>query len=184
MASTQIVPVRLRSCSCGKHIQQSLERCTSCSRQFQRRVSPRARPLTPPPTTPETTRLSQATIALNDAFASDDDVPRILPKSIYRMPERPSATPSRATSAPPSGVSSPSTDATHVRRTSDESMSAQSPGRSPNGRAYAPMAAAFVRVAREVQMVNSAPNQLNRESSSGSNRPGLEAELRLFDGPA
>lgn len=63
-------------------------------------------------------------------------------------------------------------------------MSAQSPGRSPNGRAYAPMAAAFVRVAREVQMVNSAPNQLNRESSSGSNRPGLEAELRLFDGPA
>lgn len=65
-------------------------------------------------------------------------------------------------------------------------MSAQSPGRSPNGRAYAPMAAAFVRVAREVQMVNSAHNQhqLNRESSSGSSRPGLEAELRLFDGPA
>lgn len=63
-------------------------------------------------------------------------------------------------------------------------MSAQSPARSPNGRAYAPMAAAFVRVAREVQMVNSAPNQLNRESSSGSSRPGLEAELRLFDGPA
>lgn len=62
-------------------------------------------------------------------------------------------------------------------------MSAQSPGRSPNGRAYAPMAAAFVRVAREVQMVNSAPNQLNRENS-GSSRPGLEAELRLFDGPA
>lgn len=62
-------------------------------------------------------------------------------------------------------------------------MSAQSPGRSPSGRAYAPMAAAFVRVAREVQMVNSAPNQLNRESS-GSSRPGLEAELRLFDGPA
>lgn len=64
-------------------------------------------------------------------------------------------------------------------------MSAQSPGRSPNGRAYAPMAAAFVRVAREVQMVNSAPNQLNlNRENSGSSRPGLEAELRLFDGPA
>ena len=194
-------PVRLTSCGCGRHIHQSLSRCTSCSRELQRQLSQQARQLTPPPsgaasprsaspkssrppTPPKEQRPSHAVIALNNAFSSEDEIPGFFPKTMYRIADKSSAS-SRTTSAPPrrNCPSSDETTPTYARQSLDALRSPPCEDQSPSGSAYAPMAAAFVRAARDVHIISSPPDQLSR-GRSGSVRPGLELEARLFDGPA
>lgn len=201
MATEETPPARLTSCGCGKHIHQSLIRCTSCSRELQRQHSQQARHFTPPPSgatsprsgspkslqppsRPNGPRPSHAVIALNNAFSSEDEIPWFFPKKMYCIAEKSSAQ-SRTNSAPSQRSCPSNEEATqsYARQSLDTPMPPPCEQQSSNEAAYAPMAAAFVRAARDVHITSSSPDKLSR-GRSGSVRPEMELEARLFDGPA
>ena len=207
MTTTSVITnVRLTTCACGRYIQQSLEKCTACARQLQRSLSQQqSRQLTPPPSIPaaprrETTtqkrsrpttpsgrveQPSQAVIALNNAFAAEDDnLPSFFAKSVHRCERNNDATAAPRIRRPQARPSGPASTSDRSTSCSVEASPSASPMEwSARENSYAPMAAAFVRVARSMHAEESSVEQAVSELKVNA-RPTLELESRLFDGPA
>ncbi|KXS95856.1 hypothetical protein AC578_7887 [Pseudocercospora eumusae] len=194
-------------CLCGNQRFEAEDWCAECV-ATSRRSHPKSNPihvtrrqyfLTTPPSTPTSpgdmkasntlttqanlSRPSFASQALTDAMSYEDNTSSISPSTIYRMPD-----PTRKTSdggrslKPISPMSSPEIMSLSRPPSVKPPRAATPEMRSQSAAGYAPMAAGFARLGRNSQ--SNSTTDMTKLGRSGSARPSLDLEARMFSGPA